>query len=80
MLQRQLRAFADARDGIAREETSVIVNKQSNMSRLDNIATRQRKSFARDVLFAALVVLAGIVSISSVSAAAHAAQVDVAHR
>ena len=43
------------------------------MTRLDNIATRQRRSLARDVMFAALVVLAGIVSIESVSLAAHAA-------
>ena len=50
------------------------------MSRLDNIATRQRKSRARDFLFAAFVVLAGAVSISSVSYAAHAAHIDVAHR
>jgi len=45
------------------------------MSRLDNIATRQRKSFARDVVFALLVVVAGAVSLSSVTTAAHAAQV-----
>ena len=45
------------------------------MTRLDNIATRQRKSFARDVVFAALVVLAGIVSIETVNTAAHAAQI-----
>ncbi len=45
------------------------------MTRLDNIATRQRKSFARDVVFAVLVVVAGAVSLSSVGAAAHAAQV-----
>lgn len=45
------------------------------MSRLDNIAARQRKSFARDVVFAVLVVVAGAVSLSSVGAAAHAAQV-----
>jgi hypothetical protein len=53
------------------------------MNRLDSIATRQRKSFARDMLFAALVVLAGAVSLSSVSVAAHAAHAthaDVARR
>ena len=50
------------------------------MTRLDNIATRQRKSRVRDLVFAALVVLAGAVSISSVSYAAHAAHTDVAHR
>lgn len=45
------------------------------MTRLDNIAARQRKSLVRDVLFAALVVLAGAVSLSTVTTAAHAAQV-----
>ena len=52
------------------------------MSRLDTIATRQRRGRARDVVFAALVVLAGIVSITSVSTAVNAAQrsADVAHR
>jgi hypothetical protein len=50
------------------------------MNRLDNIATRQRKSFARDVLFAMLVVVAGAVSLSSVTVAAHAAHADVARR
>ena len=50
------------------------------MTRLETIATRQRKSFLRDVLFAALVVVAGAVSLSTVSVAAHAAHVDVAHR
>jgi hypothetical protein len=43
-------------------------------NRLHNIATRQRKSFVRDVVFAALVVVAGAVSITSVSIAAHAAR------
>ncbi len=50
------------------------------MTRLETIATRQRKSFVRDVLFAALVVIAGAVSVSSVSVAAHAAHVTVARR
>ena len=50
------------------------------MNRLDSIATRQRKSFVRDVVFAALVVVAGAVSLSSVSVAAHAAHADVARR
>jgi hypothetical protein len=48
------------------------------MSRLDNIAARQRTSRLRDVMFAALVVLAGAVSISSVSAAVRASQTEVA--
>lgn len=56
------------------------VNKGRDMNRLDNIATRQRKSFARDVLFAMLVVVAGAVSLSSVTVAAHAAHTDVARR
>jgi hypothetical protein len=56
------------------------VNKGRDMNRLDNIATRQRKSFARDVLFAMLVVVAGAVSLSSVTVAAHAAHADVARR
>lgn len=43
------------------------------MNRLENIATRQRRSRARDVVFAALVVLAVGVSIESVAAAAHGA-------
>jgi hypothetical protein len=59
---------------------ALLVKKGRRMTRLDNIATRQRKSRARDFLFAALVVLAGAVSISSVSYAAHAAHIDVAHR
>jgi hypothetical protein len=45
------------------------------MSRLDNIATRQRKSRIRDVVFAFLVVVAGAVSLSTVTTAAHAAQI-----
>lgn len=49
-------------------------------NRLDSIATRQRKSLARDVVFVAFLVLAGAVSLSSVSVAAHAAHSDVARR
>ena len=40
--------------------------------RLDTIVTRQRRSRVRDLLFAALVVLAGGVALSSVSTAADA--------
>jgi hypothetical protein len=40
-----------------------------DMTRLDNIATRQRQSLVRDALFATLVALATIVSISTVSQA-----------
>lgn len=51
------------------------------MTRLDNIATRQRRSRVRDAVFAALVVLAGIVSISSVTTAVHgASRASIAHR
>jgi hypothetical protein len=57
-----------------------LMKKRRRMTRLDNIATRQRKSRARDLVFAALVVLAGAVSLSSVSYAAHAAHMDVARR
>jgi hypothetical protein len=57
-----------------------LVKKSRCMTRLDNIASRQRQSRVRDLMFAALVVLAGAVSLSSVSYAAHAAHVDVAHR
>jgi hypothetical protein len=54
-------------------------------NRLQTIATRQRKSFARDLLFTALVALAAIVSVSSVGTAAEAAnmaaaQAQIAHR
>jgi hypothetical protein len=59
---------------------ALLVKKGRRMTRLDNIATRQRKSRVRDLAFAALVVLAGAVSISSVSYAAHAAHTDIAHR
>ncbi|MDX2093239.1 MAG: hypothetical protein SFX73_35680 [Kofleriaceae bacterium] len=39
------------------------------MTRLDTIALRQKKTFSRDVLFAALVTLAAVVSIASVTTA-----------
>jgi hypothetical protein len=39
------------------------------MSKLQNIAARQRKSLVRDALFATFVALATIVSISTVSQA-----------
>jgi hypothetical protein len=44
-----------------------------NNKRLDTIVTRQRSSRLRDLAFAALVVLAGGLALSSVTAAAHAA-------
>jgi len=45
----------------------------SNTTRLDTIVTRQRGTRLRDLAFAALVVLAGGVALSSVQVAAHAA-------
>lgn len=42
------------------------------MSKLQNIAARQRKSLVRDALFATFVALAAIVSISTVSQAVEA--------
>lgn len=52
------------------------------MTRLDNIATRQKKTVVRDAFFAAAIALASIVSITTVSTACHAAttHVRVAHR
>ena len=54
-------------------------------NRLQTIATRQRKSFVRDLVFSALVALAAVVSVSSVGTAAEAAnttaaQSQIAHR
>ena len=49
------------------------------MSHLDSIATRQRKSLVRDALFAALVALAAIVSITTVTQAVVASS-TIAHR
>jgi hypothetical protein len=50
------------------------------MTRLETIADRQRRSRIRDLAFAALVVLAGAVSLTAVSTAIHSASTDVAHR
>ncbi|MBL9014589.1 MAG: hypothetical protein JNL83_10460 [Myxococcales bacterium] len=49
-------------------------------TRLATIAVRQKKSFARDVVFAAFVALAAVVSITGVSVAAAAANTHVAQR
>ena len=49
------------------------------MSHLENIATRQRTGLVRDALFATLVALAAIVSVSTVTKAVQASSV-VAHR
>jgi hypothetical protein len=53
--------------------------RKSQMSHLDNITTRQRKSLVRDALFATFVALAAIVSITTVTQVA-AASSTVAHR
>jgi hypothetical protein len=45
------------------------------MNRLDTIASRQRKSRVRDLMFTAFVAIASLVSLSSVAVAADAAQV-----
>ena len=51
------------------------------MTKLETIAVRQRSSRVRDIAFAVLVVVAGAISLSTVSYAAHAAQSnDVAKR
>ena len=47
-------------------------------NRLATIATRQKKSFVRDMVFAALVALAAVVSVSSVGTAIAAAHQPVA--
>jgi hypothetical protein len=44
------------------------------------VAARQKKSFVRDVVFAALVALAAVVSVSSVGTAVAAANTHVAQR
>lgn len=46
-------------------------------NRLQNIATRQAKTRARDALFAAFVALATVVGITTVTTAAHAASTVV---
>jgi len=53
--------------------------RETNMSHLENIAIRQRKSLVRDALFAALVAVAAFVSISTVGQAVQASSI-VAHR
>jgi hypothetical protein len=52
----------------------------SMTNHLETIATRQKKSFVRDVVFAALVALAAVVSVSSVGTAVAAANTHVAQR
>ena len=67
----EVRAAPRISRGTVREQWSFAMNTTTN--RLVNIATRQRRTRVRDAAFAALVLLAGIVSITSVSAAVHAA-------
>ncbi len=50
------------------------------MKHLASIEHRQRKSLARDLLFATLIVLAGAVSIITVTSAAHVPQGELARR
>jgi hypothetical protein len=50
------------------------------MNHLDRIATRQRKSLIRDVIFAAFVALGAIVSLGTVSTVANAASTHIASR
>ena len=49
-------------------------------NRLANIATRQSKSRARDLVFAAFVALAAVISVSTISTAANAASTQVVSR
>jgi hypothetical protein len=52
----------------------------TNSNRLDGIATRQRKTFVRDALFAAFVALAAVISITSLNTAASAASTHLVQR
>ena len=55
-----------------------VMNNTTN--RLATIATRQRKSRARDVMFAAFIALATVISFSSVAAAAEGASTQIVSR
>lgn len=50
------------------------------MTHLDQITNRQKKSFLRDVAFAACVALAAVAAVTGVSTAVAAAQTTTAHR
>jgi hypothetical protein len=50
------------------------------MTHLDNIAIRQRKSRARDAIFAMFVAIGAIVSIGTLSTVADAASTHIASR
>lgn len=50
------------------------------MTRLDTIATRQRGTRSRDLLFAAFIALAAVIGVTSVATAANAATSAVSSR
>ncbi len=50
------------------------------MTRLDTIATRQRKSFVRDAMFATLVAIAAVISLTTVGSAVHGANTHLVQR
>ena len=52
--------------------SQLLKERNAMTNRLDNIAVRQRTCRVRDLVFAALVLIAGAVSLSSLSTAAHA--------
>jgi beta-lactamase regulating signal transducer with metallopeptidase domain len=58
---------------LRRRRTSQQATKESTMSRLETIATRQRRSRTRDLMFACFVALAAAIGASSVGAAVQAA-------
>jgi hypothetical protein len=49
------------------------MNNTNTMNRLETIAFRQRKTFARDLIFMAAVALAAAIGVSSVTTAANGA-------
>ena len=77
---RQVTAAVRRADGIGSEEER-IAETEAVMTKLETIAVRQKSSRVRDIAFALLVVVAGAISLSAVSYAAHAAHTtDVAKR
>jgi hypothetical protein len=58
---------------------ATLQNRKPDMSHLENIENRQRKSLLRDAVFVALVAIATIVSASTVTTAVQASSL-VAHR
>jgi hypothetical protein len=55
-------------------------NKEIEMNHLSNIATRQRNSRLGDAIFAALIALATVLSVTAVSTVAQAASTHVASK